>query len=141
MLINDNNRLVLLFSLSAVMLVTACCGIITNLVPERPTNVPPEAVWSGGVDGGSWILCSPLDERRIRYACKTYNDFNGTMSSDGEYILMRIGWNAEKQCATYTEVNEFIGELNYNGFDGRTIRLRDSLGLINPEVAKSVGCR
>ncbi|MCB0278092.1 MAG: hypothetical protein KDD94_01215 [Calditrichaeota bacterium] len=49
--------------------------------PKRPYNVPVNAVWEGGNDGGNWIYIEERDKNL--FYCKIYNDYDGTQLDEG----------------------------------------------------------
>ena len=60
------------------------CGSSTR-VPERPARVPKSAVWTGGVDGGAWILChQPLEPADV-FDCQVFNDQTGNLEAKGSF--------------------------------------------------------
>lgn len=52
----------------------------------RPTGVPPDAVWAGGVDGGNWITCTIADHPVFNH-CIVYHDFTGDVRLAGNFQL------------------------------------------------------
>ena len=54
--------------------------------PKRHADVPDEAVWYGGEDGGSWIT---VDKGKTvnSYKIKVFNDFTGEKKIDSLYTL------------------------------------------------------
>lgn len=52
--------------------------------PNKPVNVPKEAIWSGSCDGGNWILL--ISDSLNFYRFKVYNDYSGTLEIDALYI-------------------------------------------------------
>lgn len=73
--------------------------------PERPQGVPSEAVWAGGLDGGSFVLCQ-IDLTRKVNTCTVYNDFSGQVVEHGDFRL-----KGEDRAAR-------LEELNYSWADG-----------------------
>lgn len=54
--------------------------------PRRPTNVPQNAQWAGGADGGVWVQCNPIDKGVL--VCRVYADVTGVMMEDeGEFSI------------------------------------------------------
>ena len=50
----------------------------------RPTGVPEDAVWAGGIDGGNWIACDivgPVNR------CAVYHDYTGEIRLSGDFQL------------------------------------------------------
>ena len=55
--------------------------------PPRPSGVPAQAVWAGGMDGGSYILCDISSSRDVNH-CTVWNDSTGRMEEEGDYRLL-----------------------------------------------------
>jgi hypothetical protein len=83
-------------------------------VPPRPLPghrmSPPQAVWAGGPDGGSWFVCT-VDERVSGDVCTVYEESHGIVLAQGPFRLRRTGRAAR------------TSELRYEFFDGRSIYL------------------
>lgn len=87
--------------------------------PPRPKQVPSEAVWAGGADGGSFIACT-FDEKSGSLFCKIYNDFSGVLVAEGHYNSGRLSRPID------------TNKLKFSGFDGKRIYLSDGL-VLTPE--------
>jgi len=116
-----------LSALVIVLFIVAGCDK-TQLLPERPTNVPESAVWGGGVDGGSWLVCKPRKER-YAYACEIYWDSDGTLWAKGTYLLRKVNWDQGQKRAIYIEA-EGAPEMAFNYFDGKIIHLKGKFVLV-----------
>ena len=66
-----------------------------------PPGVPQEAIWAGGPDGGSYILCK-TDEGNNANFCEVWNDYNGDLIERGNYRLMKEGRAATKEELVYS---------------------------------------
>ncbi len=64
--------------------VLGCGAPVSGADPERPSSVPMDAVWRGGMDGGHWIACSLTSPTRLE--CDTYRQ-TGPLYSRFEYKL------------------------------------------------------
>jgi hypothetical protein len=98
---------------SNLLLITLLMGMVACRKvepPARPASVPAEAVWAGGADGGSWILCSVDAENNVN-RCTIYNDNSGEIELQGDFTL-----RGESRAAR-------VEELSYVGFDGSVIGL------------------
>lgn len=51
--------------------------------PEKPNNVPEEAVWKGGCDGGNWIELISISSSKYRF--RIYRDWDGTLELDADF--------------------------------------------------------
>lgn len=87
--------------------------------PQRPTGVPPDAVWAGGAEGGAWIRCVAEGARN---RCSVYNDFTGQLETEGLFVIRG------------TQAGVPRNELGYNGFDGTSIYLLNGKVLVPAEV-------
>lgn len=82
--------------------------------PERPASVPFNAIWAGGPDGGSWILCErDPDPIRSTYRCSIFHDFTGELVASGLYE------------AKGSDIDTIDFDKELAGFDGDVIHLRD----------------
>lgn len=57
-----------------------------NAPKHRPKGLPDSAVWSGGLDGGSYIDCY-YNKQTERDDCTIYNDYTGNVMGSGSYVL------------------------------------------------------
>ncbi len=64
--------------------------------PDKPKNVPIEAVWSGGCDGGDWIELVEIKKNAYRF--RIYQDWNGELKMDADFFF-----NDEKANLTFTD--------------------------------------
>jgi len=61
----------ILVGIGLIAVALAGCGKRQEMAHVRPANVAKEARWSGGVDGGNWYLCHPLEwPGQIYFRCK-----------------------------------------------------------------------
>jgi len=62
-----------------------------GVVPHKsPPGVPEVAIWAGGMDGGSFILCE-VDSGRGVNTCRVWNDQSGGLEESGDYRLSQGG--------------------------------------------------
>lgn len=53
--------------------------------PAKPKDVPIQAEWFGGCDGGNWIqLVSTNDEK---YRFRIYRDWDGNLQMDADFVV------------------------------------------------------
>jgi len=64
----------------------------------RPPDVPSDAVWAGGADGGAYVRCT-IDDVRDVNVCTVWNDNTGYSSGPGFYRLEQ-----KNRAATLTEL-------------------------------------
>ncbi len=58
--------------------------------PARPGAVAVQAVWAGGLDGGSYVLCDIVAGSDLN-RCTVWNDTTGRIEEEGTYRLLRGG--------------------------------------------------
>ncbi len=120
------NFLILVFA----VIVGVGCSSRGSEVPARIKEIPAEAVWAGGPDGGAWILCERKPESEDRYRCKIYNDHSGDIWASGEFVLRKYSWDKKEKRPLYSLVDKLPQKLRFSSFDGNDIRLRESLVLL-----------
>jgi hypothetical protein len=93
--------------------------------PERPANVPKEAIWSGGKDGGVFIYISKSKDAQDNiYTAEIYFDTTGEVWYKGRLLLE----SSENKKFDPKDKNVL------SGWDGDTLYLRDgrTLKAIDP---------
>lgn len=96
-----------------VWYITACQRPVVP--PARHAGVPPEAVWTGGVDGGAWVACKgPFS---TEYDCKVFHDHTGEVVASGRFTFVGPGSPPDARL------------LEFNGFDGDAIHLNSGRSL------------
>lgn len=85
--------------------------------PKRLENIPLEAQWYGGADGGAWITVQE-SEMTNTFTIKIYNEFNGSLWTEG---LFKISDNCSNKLFTKEDITK-----NINAFDGTRIFLTQS---------------
>jgi hypothetical protein len=98
--------------------------------PARPNDVPKNARWGGGVDGGRWFSCEKSN-KEWHYHCAVYDDNYGKVVDEGEYVLKSYYWSKEKGEAVIENLSSTTFDYSY--FDGDTIGLVNSIALIKEE--------
>jgi hypothetical protein len=53
---------------------------------RRPANVPQDAIWAGGADGGAYVRCGVDISRQVN-PCTIWNDYTGNIVESGDYTL------------------------------------------------------
>ncbi len=96
----------------------ACMGRVSP--PPRPKGVPLDAVWAGGVDGGSFISCSYNAANGLNL-CAVYNDYTGQREAQGQFKI------------SGPTRAEDVGRFAYSAFDGKKIYLKDG-SVLAPSV-------
>ncbi|MBK8051847.1 MAG: hypothetical protein IPK35_00860 [Saprospiraceae bacterium] len=74
---------------------------------NRPNNVPENAIWKGGSDGGCWIIVKAFTEGNLE--CKVFYE-NGDVWEEGRFI---------KNGDCNIDQSEVINQIT--GFDGVSI--------------------
>ena len=87
----------------ALILHTGCTSKAT--APTKPSGVPPIAVWTGGVDGGSFFECDTDTAHNVN-RCLVYNDHTGDVAGGGFFRLADANRAATRD------------ELRFQFFDG-----------------------
>jgi len=82
--------------------------------PKRPSKVPQDSVWVGGVDGGVWIQI--LSFEKVRANLAIYDDFSGKRLAEKVF-------EAAPGCEL-TSVKELHSV--YAGYDGEQVLLNKS---------------
>lgn len=69
-----------------------CSWVIQNAIyrptinpPPRVSGIPENAIWSGGIDGGNWFICSANIDST--YNCSVFDDRTGLLILDGNFRL------------------------------------------------------
>jgi hypothetical protein len=96
-------------------------------MPERPSSVPSDAVWAGGSDGGSWVLCSPI-AREGSFRCKIFDDYLGHLITDAIFHLYFLEADGKLSRAE----NARLVHIEPRFYDGAIIALQDNL-VLSPE--------
>jgi len=101
-----NNKI--FFFLISVLFTTCNSFNQKNKTPERLSNIPKEAVWKGGEDGGFWFLnvSQAKDKNIIRL--KVFNDYDGELILDADF---KIPENCE------VPTNSIVDNINYFDFE------------------------
>lgn len=84
----------------------------------RPADVPLDAAWIGGADGGAYVRCS-VDSARNADHCEVWNDNNGDLVESGYYQM-----RGQARAATEQELKT----ISFPDFDGH-IELTDGIWL------------
>lgn len=82
--------------------------------PPRPSGVPAQAIWAGGIDGGDFIVLSPATGDGI-YLAKIYNDHSGDLEFSGKLRLK----------GSITVPIDVTDPKTYSDWDGESLSLRD----------------
>ena len=88
---------------------------ISSEPDKRPRNIPLDAVWSGGPDGGAFFQCRAIPHQPLSYHCRVYGNA-GDLQAEAAFRL-------EKGPA----IADLQDPRTYNGWswDGETIYLSD----------------
>ncbi|MEJ0105419.1 MAG: hypothetical protein WDO19_23935 [Bacteroidota bacterium] len=126
-----------------VLLLILAAGIVyfwgnghANITPpERPANIPQQAEWVGGADGGNWYQVTKVISKNA-FKIKIYNDGNGELEIDTTFIL-------NSDCA-FREIDSLTLTKRFNFFDGKEIELlwpekgkRCSLIILNEKISST----
>ena len=97
---NDRAFVPLAFILS-LFLWTGCIHRKVE-APPRPSNVPQEAQWYGGADGGCWIIIHDTDTVN-RFHVRCFFDGSGNLREEGIY---EVDTTVTKRTYTAEELRE-----------------------------------
>lgn len=85
------------------------CQESPTLAPKhRPPNVPSDAKWVGGADGGAYVRCG-IDLAQNVNPCSVWNDNTGALVESGDYKLVK-----EQRAANQAEL-----QITFPDFDGQ----------------------
>ena len=96
--------------------------------PKRKVGIPKDAVWAGGIDGGSWILCS--NQKEFKYDCTIYNDHTGELMARGTFLHRRVSYNISTEKLIVEELKAEKTLPSYSYYDGDFIRLDGNEALV-----------
>ncbi len=92
-----------------IVFLTACTEKeYEQSIPERPTNVPKNAIWVGGLDGGVFVLLETSDA--TKYSGEVYYS-HGPLSYEGAFKIF-------PEDAPPIDLNNHEA---YQGWDGDTL--------------------
>ncbi len=97
-----------LFNISIFVIVFSCNAD----KPEKPFNVPKNAVWKGGVDGGCWVLFDKVSE----------NIVEATIFYENGKIWQKGVFKKSGNCQISKEI--LIDKIK--GFDGESLLTNES---------------
>jgi len=81
--------------------------------PTRPKNVPADATWAGGYDGGYFFACK---SSKVDLECRIYNDKTGDLEVNGvfeHYANFRV-----------EDISSFDGHY-LNFANGKSVQLKE----------------
>jgi|SRR5579863_1081448 hypothetical protein len=82
-----------------VTMLIASCDRNQAKPPRRSPGVPEAAVWAGGPDGGSFILCE-VNSAASMNTCRVWNHQTGALVESDDHRLLK-----EDRTATIAELN------------------------------------
>ena len=71
-----------------LLLVLSLTVFATGQIPFRPQNVPRDALWIGGPDGGVFITLQAKNPSRGIYLAKVFADMTGELLYGGKLTLV-----------------------------------------------------
>lgn len=81
--------------------------------PEKPSSVPNNAFWAGGIDGGNFIYLAKHTDNDTLFFAQIYNDDTGDIEYEG--ILKYLGNEAIHKSLNNPAL--------YQGWDGENLYL------------------
>ena len=108
----------LLFAVVTTMLVSivlfTSCKQPRVKAPDRLMNIPKDAKWVGGADGGHWYQIEEVISENT-FKIKIYNDGDGELEVDTTFVLSSNCFLKKIDTSTLM--------MNIDGFDGEKIFL------------------
>jgi uncharacterized protein len=101
------------FNGTSLGLTTLIKLIFENNIPKRPSSVPIDAFWVGGIDGGNWIIIEKLYDKDHKAKIKIFDDYNGKLIMDNIFQL---------NCDSELDLKELKNEIT--NINGKQIYLR-----------------
>jgi hypothetical protein len=80
--------------------------------PKRLANIPKQAEWVGGVDGGNWYQIKKVISKNT-FNIKVYNEKTGEIEVDAVFVL-------NPNCP-FKEIDSMLLIKSINGYDGEKI--------------------
>lgn len=115
------SKSILRFMAYLFLLSIMACGCMENSnsnvkQPKKPPNVPKEAVWSGGVDGGVFVYIRKEENSPPNiYSAKIFYDTTGEIWYEGRLSLE----------PPENPIFDYKSDEAFSGWDGDTLYLRD----------------
>lgn len=125
-----SRRILIPLAILALLVISWCSGYLPVLIvmfwesltpvvaPERPTNVPAEAVWAGHRDGGVFIDCLDAPEYPSCFDCVIYFDYSGDI------------WMRDIFCLDDGAISTDSLRKVFGGYNGTWISLKDGRQLL-----------
>lgn len=110
--------LILLFSLILVVVFLFKNIEVSSVLPPRPQNIPTNALWVGGPDGGVYVLVKNNSDSPDIYDAEIYYS-EGSISYKGKLVIN----TADSPQFNYNDIN------SYSAWDGDTLYLQDGRSL------------
>ena len=103
------------------LILLSCCHREASR-PERFNNIPKEAFWVGGADGGDWYRVDYVHPHKNAAHITIYNDQDGSVIMSKQFILVGV--------VDTTLEPMFITDLSKQiyGFDGKRIYIKHVKG-------------
>lgn len=145
---NRRNGIVLFLALAAMI----TGFLIVNRVtypPARPETVDSAAEWAGGRDGGSWVKCEDVPDRKNAFRCSLFSE-DGKRLKAASFQLRKAEFHRpgppEKDSVSYHHVPEAITSeelkrIGFSSWDGVRINLIDTNMVLIPDNLPGDGWR
>jgi hypothetical protein len=114
---NRRNKIIAVLMLFVLNIVS--CINNKPMPPQRKGNIPSNATWHGGQDGGCWIEITSASNDSL-YTLNIYNDETGEYENGGVF----------KICSVCSEVNLTTSNLSMliDSYDGEKVFLKQEVG-------------
>ena len=127
-----NDRVFVLFAFILSLFLWTGCIHRKVEAPSRPSNVPQEAQWYGGADGGCWIIIHDTDTVN-RFHVRCFFDGSGNLWEEGIY---EVDTTVTKRTYTAEELRKVI--IGYTGGNTVGVNNKQDSTQRNYEVLKKV---
>ena len=77
---------------------------------ERPKNIPEQAFWVGGTDGGNWYVVEYVHNHKNNAIIKVYNDADGSLIASKRFVLVCPIDNQQLIDNLQEQINAYDGE-------------------------------
>jgi len=100
--------------MSVLVFIWLLCQSSNVNAPERLSNIPADAKWAGGHDGGNWFQVLKASENNS-FEIKIYNDNTGEVEASSSFVL-------NPDCVLL-KIDSMTLIRSISGFDGSRILL------------------
>lgn len=104
-------------------------GTSDVIVPPQPLNLPSDAFWQGGIDGGYWYSCKK-SRTDFEFHCKLYGDDGNVVIKDSFELYISLYGKSKEISMKDFRKQTYLTADNVIGFNGSSdIYMQGSLVL------------